>query len=311
MKSAAFAALLAAFTFMQTAVMAALPDEQVRQGLSEPSLIADAGKNLRFSQHTGDKLHVMTELGSNETAGASPWMSVPISTRKAFGQSFVVVGIAELFDKTWFVAVLCSLSCGARLAFAGSFTALALHSIIAALLGMFISRFFELSLLHFMTASVFFVLAALYGWEWQQADPSEDAIEGRSEEAREAIPLSKDDKCEVATVWRRNLFRCFVAVFIAEWGDRTQIAMISLHASLPVIPVCLGSMMAFFVLSMSAVAVASLLQGRTISERTVLGVSAISFFVFAALALLDGMHARASEQAKLAAQALQAAPLKA
>lgn len=89
---------------------------------------------------------------------------------------------------------------------------------------------------------------------------------------------------------------CF-AIFIAEWGDRTQVAMISLHSSLPVLPVCLGSLAAFVVLSASAALVAHLLQGRHLNERLINGVSAGSFFVFAALAYLDfasAWHARGS-----------------
>jgi len=46
--------------------------------------------------------------------------------------------------------------------------------------------------------------------------------------------------------------KAFMGVFIAEWGDRTQIAMIGQHASQPLIPVCIGSLIAFFLLTVSA-----------------------------------------------------------
>lgn len=72
-----------------------------------------------------------------------------------------------------------------------------------------------------------------------------------------------------------------------------QVAMITLHSSAPWLPVCLGSLVAFLLLTFSAVAAATLVQHAKLSERFVLGVSAVSFFVFAALAVHDGVVAEA------------------
>jgi len=80
-----------------------------------------------------------------------------------------------------------------------------------------------------------------------------------------------------------------MVVFIAEWGDRTQIAMIGQHASQPLIPVFLGSAVAFILLTFSAVAAATLLAGRKISSRFIHGISAICFLVFALLAMRDAL----------------------
>lgn len=135
--------------------------------------------------------------------------------------------------------------------------------------------------------------------------------------------------------------RVFVAVFVAEWGDRTQVgiasgwrgdgddmgavgrlelpsfhhvvpamgllvdygclsipslsfdqvAMITLHSSAPWLPVCLGSLVAFLLLTFSAVAAATLVQHAKLSERFVLAFSAASFFIFAGLAVHDGLAA--------------------
>jgi len=79
------------------------------------------------------------------------------------------------------------------------------------------------------------------------------------------------------------------AMFIAEWGDRTQIAMVGQHASQPLIPVCLGSLIAFFLLTFTAVLAGWFLAGRSLSEKSVYLFSAISFLVFALLAVRDGI----------------------
>lgn len=248
---------------------------------------------------TGQRKVVAESLLSQLASGS--WFHLPQKMlskkfRNAFSQSFCVVGVAELFDKTWFVAVICSLTYGIRVSFCGAFIALALHALIAAVLGAFISRFFEASLLHMMTATVFMILAVLYSWEFVCADPAQDALKERKDEAEEA--LGGPERSNALNLWRK-FCTVFLAVFAAEWGDRTQVAMISLHSSLPIVPVCLGSVVAFSLLTASASLVASLLDGRQLSERVILGVSAVSFAVFAFLSLLDGLKASGGERVSL------------
>merc|ERR1719356_870704 len=115
---------------------------------------------------------------------------------------------------------------------------------------------------------------------------------------RLSIPETKGD----SKLWKPQRFEFFEAfakslwlMFVAEWGDRTQIAMIGLHSSQPLIPVCIGSAAAFLVLTASAVLVASCVGEGSLSERMVKGVSAASFAVFTLLALHDGMKARQEE----------------
>lgn len=225
-----------------------------------------------------------------------------------FFHAFSVVGVAELFDKTWFVALLYSTRCGAQMSFWASFFALALHTIIAAGLGATVSKAVPLYLLHFITAGVFGVLALAYLYEYCYADPNADALETRTEDARESVRMVGDeegqregrpllDKVVSKGQFRQSLYydvmqfwQVFLAVFVAEWGDRTQIAMLSLHSSLPLVPVVLGSLAAFFLLSLSAVLVATMLKGKRLSERLICGVSAFSFMCFSLLALNSGFQ---------------------
>jgi len=213
----------------------------------------------------------------------------------ALTKTFCIVGVAELFDKTWFVALICAVSFGIRNAFFGAFGGLLLHVLIAAALGLSISQFLPISVLHFVTAAIFAAFAGLFSWEWHAADPEADALQSRKAEAKEDLGETPGTGGKHAGFFNLLMWQCFTSVFIAEWGDRTQIAMIALHSSLPVVPVCIGSALAFFVLTLSAVLVAALLEGRNLSERTVCGVSAVSFFIFAFLAVMDGMRARQTE----------------
>merc|ERR1719231_664912 len=90
------------------------------------------------------------------------------------------------------------------------------------------------------------------------------------------------------TSWKQVFGQVFLAMFIAEWGDRTQIAMVGQHASLPLIPVCLGSLLAFLILTCSAVFTGMLIADMKLREKTVHLLSSISFGIFTLLAAYEG-----------------------
>eukprot|EP00933_Yihiella_yeosuensis_P068527 TRINITY_DN7421_c0_g8_i2.p1 TRINITY_DN7421_c0_g8~~TRINITY_DN7421_c0_g8_i2.p1 ORF type:complete len:317 (-),score=55.57 TRINITY_DN7421_c0_g8_i2:145-1095(-) len=207
--------------------------------------------------------------------------------RDAFMRAFFVVGVAEIFDKTWFVALLCAIQYSRAISFFSSFLALSLHVVLAAGLGIAVSRFFTLSSLCFSSATVFGALAVMYTIDFFKAKANE-TIEGRTEEAMEILHGDKDSLNKTVL---DMMYRSFFAVFLAEFGDRTQIAMVTLHSSEPWIPVCLGSLLAFFVLTASAIMAARLLEGQRLTEKLVLGMSAGCFFVFTALSVRDGLTA--------------------
>jgi putative Ca2+/H+ antiporter (TMEM165/GDT1 family) len=231
-------------------------------------------------------------------------------TWAAFNKAVCVVGVAEVFDKTWFMTVLLALNHGKRIAMAASFTALALHTFLAAFLGVAVAKFVSGATLDFATAGLFAVLAIMYAKDWYYADPETDMIAQGREEAEEGIAKDESLGCQYGGMDNESQIVCagvppvkkrqemipwgkltegFIAVFIAEWGDRTQIAMVGLHSSLPVVPVFLGSLVAFWFLCLSAVSVAAVLEDHKVSEKVVFGLVAVSFVCFALLSLHDGL----------------------
>jgi len=233
-----------------------------------------------FVTHSGPDLSILAAPADDK---ADWW--------QAFGQALVIVFSAEMFDKTWFVTLIYALAMGSRVAFLGSYSALALHTAISAGLGAALSKVLAGWLLHFATAAIFATFASFYAYEFYKASPDDDALQGRTQEAQESLEQEgEDSKAMVYRDWRSALLQVFVAVFIAEWGDRTQVAMISLHASLPILPVVLGSLVAFFLACSSAVLLARVLESSKLSERTISGTSAVSFFLFAVVALVSGIQ---------------------
>lgn len=275
------------FAVSPTALVNEVDESDCTSSVEDLSLLSHGSlqRNLTSSEvHDTHRVPAMVPL-------TRQWMA-------ALSNAFCVVAIAELFDKTWFVALLYAVLSGRRIAFVGAYSALLVHTFIAAALGIGFAGMFRASTLNFITAFVFLVFTVLYAWEWVAADPAADAMAARKEEAKEELGEQAALKPPSGQSVRFLVWQCFIAVFIAEWGDRTQIAMVALHSSLPVVPVCIGSSLAFMVLTFSAVMAASLLDGQRLSERLVIGVSVVTFLVFGVLALVDGLHARQAEMAQ-------------
>lgn len=239
-------------------------------------------------------------------------MDVNPSTDKnhAFFVSLTMVSMAELFDKTWFVAFVMAMRYDRFIVFLSCFSGLVVHVFVAAAFGIAFARVLTAHTLGMLAAGLYTLFAILYGYDWYTSDADSDMIgAGKDDIAAEMFsatgdmensaddakygtlhvePLSKEPfhkTREMCTVF----WQCFVMVFIAEWGDRTQIAMIGIHATLPLIPVMIGSTVAFGLLTLSAVLLGRFLGDRTLSESTVKGVCAVSFALFALLAIRDSM----------------------
>merc|ERR1719277_2230607 len=211
--------------------------------------------------------------------------------RKSMFQALFTVGVAEIFDKTWFVVLMMALSADKWMAFWGGLVGLQLHVAIAAGLGFSISRVLALSTLNFLAAAAFGIMTVFYAYEWYSSEPDSDVLKAGKEEAAEVITFTKKDRLALLEAFNKTMW----LTFIAEWGDRTQIAMIGLHSSKPLIPVCVGSAIAFLLLTASAVLTAKFIGQRQLSESVVKGISALSFAIFTVMSLWDGWTAAASE----------------
>lgn len=259
-------------------------------------------------------------------------------------QTFILVGAAELFDKTFFITMILAMKHKFFVAavFVGCYAALVVHTAMAAALGYGISKipFLSKRNLDFAAAALYLLFALLYANDWRKGSgdslgameeaqetlgvgPSEAAQTGAAQAevaqeataeagvaqagaARAGVPQARAVQAEAAHADLESCDRrearkssiaqffsilCvgFTGTFIAEFGDRTQFAMISQHASQPLIPVCIGSVIAFFVLCCVAVACGACLSRLKLSERTVALIGGISFFIFFLVSLHDGL----------------------
>merc|ERR550514_2547462 len=214
-------------------------------------------------------------------------------------QSFVMISIAELFDKTFFVALVLALRYNKTTVFVGAFGALLVHTFLAAGAGVFLNRMLTKPIVDFTTSLLYGGFALLYFKDWYYADPDGNVMDGMEEANDElgkygTLPASGEalkGKAKSATFMNWNvLSAAFSATFMAEMGDRTQIAMIGQHAAQPVIPVIIGSAVAFLQLTLIAVLTGAILQHQGMKERTILATGALSFLFFSLLTLRQGFQ---------------------
>ena len=127
-----------------------------------------------------------------------------------FFSTFVLIFVAELPDKTAFAAILLAARENPFAVFCGASIAFTLQSMVSIAFGSALG-FLPQRTVHFASASLFLLFALLM---WRRTDPEEDTkSKGASNNAF------------FKTVWTS-----FIVIFVAEWGDLTQLATATLAA---------------------------------------------------------------------------------
>jgi Ca2+/H+ antiporter, TMEM165/GDT1 family len=202
----------------------------------------------------------------------------------AFTAGLLLITISELGDKTFFIAVILAMRHPRRPVFLGVTAALAAMTIISVVVGQAASLFPKIYI-HYGEIALFgfFGLKLLY--DAQQMPAKSDSEE--AEEAEEAVNQARAWKWLPAGSALAIIIEAFVLTFIAEWGDRTQIATIALAASNNPIGVTLGAILGHAICAAIAVIGGKIIAGR-ISERTITALGGCLFLIFGILAWLKG-----------------------
>jgi Ca2+/H+ antiporter, TMEM165/GDT1 family len=198
---------------------------------------------------------------------------------QAFTAGLLLITVSELGDKTFFIAVILAIKYSRKLVFGGVMAALTAMTVISVLVGQVVSLL-PRSYIHYVAIILFvgFGLKLLY--EASQMPNKSD----RSEAQATAALLDRSQNRTAIGV----LIEAFVLTFLAEWGDRTQIATITLAASNNSLGVTAGAILGHGICTAIAVVGGRLIAGR-ISERTVTAIGGCLFLIFAAVSLFEGV----------------------
>lgn len=180
----------------------------------------------------------------------------------AFITAFVFVVLAELGDKTQLLAMAFATRYCWRTVMWGVFAATVFNHLFAVLVGSYITRFMPMSYIQ-IAAAVSFILFGLWTIRGDELQ-GEDKDTGRS-----------------------PFWTVAIAFFMAEMGDKTQLATIALAAQFnTVIPVWLGTTTGMMVADGFGIIIGCVL-GKKIPERAVKWSAALIFIFFGLFGLYE------------------------
>lgn len=198
-----------------------------------------------------------------------------------FIQSLLLVFFSELGDKTFFIALLLALQRRKTEVFAGTFSALAIMTVISVVLGQVLHQLDELTALQGTGVPwddvLAVILLVIFGVQTlQNAKDAEEKAKEEKEEAEEEV-AALFSAASAGTV-----LTTFAVVFAAEWGDKSFLATIALSAASNPLGVTLGAITAHGAASAIAVLGGGYLS-KSVSESTLQYGGGFLFLAFAAI----------------------------
>jgi Ca2+/H+ antiporter, TMEM165/GDT1 family len=199
-----------------------------------------------------------------------------------FTAALLLIALSELGDKTFFIGLILATRHPRRWVFLGVTAALFTMTVLSVAIGQ-VATLLPRHYVKALTVALFFGFGLkLLVDAWRMKD--DGSLGDEEAEALEAI-----EECE-ATVsqWtvKRMLMEAFSLTFVAEWGDRTQLATIALAAANHPVGVVLGATLGHAICAAIAVVCGKLIA-RRISERWLTLVGGILFIGFGVIAAVE------------------------
>jgi putative Ca2+/H+ antiporter (TMEM165/GDT1 family) len=200
----------------------------------------------------------------------------------AFGASLTAITLAELGDKTFFMALILAARHRGRDVFIGAFGALTAVTLISLGLGYGLRELLPATVVPWLAAALFlgFGVKLLIDAQRMRADEAEE----EEKEAEQTI-AEAESRRRISTTWA-VIWESFVLVFLAELGDRTQFTTIFL-ATAPAFTfagLLAGTLLGHALVTWLAVGAGKWIGGR-ISERLLYRLSGGLFLVFGLFSL--------------------------
>lgn len=202
-----------------------------------------------------------------------------MSILTGFTAGLLLITLSELGDKTFFIAAILAMRHPRRWAFVGSTAALFTMTVLSVLIGQ-VAAVFPQQYVKGVAAALFigFGLKLLYD---ALKMSGKKGLAGEQADAYEAVEQSEQNI--MAWSIRSVIIEAFTLTFIGEWGDRTQLATITLAAANNPLGVAVGATLGHAICAAIAVICGKFIAGR-ISERLLTLVGGTLFIVFGMVA---------------------------
>jgi Ca2+/H+ antiporter, TMEM165/GDT1 family len=215
---------------------------------------------------------------------------------EAFTAALSLITASEIGDKTFFMAVILASRYPRKPVFLGVVVALAAMTILSVWIGQLlmllpklVSQYLPPSLGFLMHISIEYVGAVLFFFFGIKLLYSARNMSRQTDievmaEAEEAVEDGERKFKQRNTAWKIFIESC-VLTFVAEWGDRTQVATITLAATKDSLGVMAGGIVGHAICALIAV-----IGGRAIashiSERTITIIGGLLFILLAIVTIV-------------------------
>lgn len=229
-----------------------------------------------------------------------------------FLSSWSLILVSEIGDKTFFIACLMAMRHPKLIVFVGAITALAAMTVLSALMGVIVPNVLSVRLTQGLAVILFFVFGVkiLYeAFKEGESDSDDEMAEaaaalGKKEDDIETGSNSSSTSERLsagARRWNRFLspvlVQAFTLTFVAEWGDRSQLATIGLAAAKNPYGVTVGGILGHAICTGGAVLSGNMIAQK-VSHKTVNIVGGVLFILFAIGTLYELVtHSHHIEQA--------------
>ena len=202
-----------------------------------------------------------------------------------FTAGLLLITLSELGDKTFFIGALLAMRHPRRWVFTGVITALFTMTVLSVLVGQ-VATLMPTHSVKWVTVVLFlgFGVKLLYDAVLMEADTFlADEQAAACSAIQQQAPLATKLGLASAIV-----LKAFTLTFMAEWGDRTQFATITLAASHHPVGVALGATSGHAICAAIAVMCGKFFAGK-LSERWLSAIGGGLFLLFGGMAAFDAL----------------------
>uniref|UniRef100_A0A7S2WN62 GDT1 family protein n=1 Tax=Mucochytrium quahogii TaxID=96639 RepID=A0A7S2WN62_9STRA len=195
-------------------------------------------------------------------------------------KSLTMIVVSELGDETFIIAAIMAMRHPQCIVFTGSVFALYLITILSSAFGFLLPIVISLELTQKTATFMYFFFGVRLVWIGCSTS-SEDTPPSEMVQVEKVIISTKRNvfRAYVNRVFSQTLLEAFLLTFLAEWGDRSQIATITLASHSDPYGVTVGAFIGHTICTAVAVLGGRLLASQ-ISQKTVALAGACTFFVF-------------------------------
>lgn len=225
-----------------------------------------------------------------------------MQTSKPLGEgissSFVMILATELGDETFIIAAVMAMRHPKAIVLGGALAALYFMTVLSAFLGVVLPNLISQQTVHNCATVLYTFFGLRLMWIGARGE-----AEDKEEEFEEVESTLKDSATKAQKSLVRRMFSSFctpifmeagMLTFLAEWGDRSQIATISLAAHQNPLGVIIGACMGHTICTSLAVFGGEWL-GKRISSRIVAFGGGCLFLIFAVINAVSTAAAASSE----------------